>query len=141
MHDFTPWSALAGGVLIGLSASLLLLLIGRVAGISGVLFGLLVRTPGDVAWRALFLLGLLLSGLVAAWFLPASLGDSPRGLWALAIAGGLVGFGTRLGGGCTSGHGVCGISRLSGRSLVATLVFIVTGSAMVLALRILGGAS
>ncbi len=139
MHPFTPWSALAGGALIGLAASVLLALNGRVAGISGILGGLLVPVRGDVAWRALFLAGLGAGALLVLILAPSSFGASPRGLGTLAVAGALVGAGTRLGNGCTSGHGVCGLSRLSVRSLVATLTFIATGAATVTAARVLGG--
>lgn len=141
MVDFTPWSALAGGALIGLSASLVLFLLGRVAGISGILSGLLLQTRGETPWRAWFVVGLLTAGAIGAVLMPQSIGVSPRGLIGLSIAGLLVGIGTRIGSGCTSGHGVCGIARFSGRSLLATLVFIGTGSAMVLAVRVLGGGS
>jgi uncharacterized membrane protein YedE/YeeE len=141
MHDFTPWSALAGGALIGLAASLLLLANGRIAGISGILSGLLVRQPGDVAWRAWFLAGLVLAGVLGQVLAPESIGLSPRSLALTAVAGLLVGVGTRLGNGCTSGHGVCGISRLSARSLAATATFIAAGVAAVLVVRLLGGAS
>ena len=141
MHDFTPWSALAGGALIGLAASLLLLANGRIAGISGILSGLLVRVPGDVAWRALFVAGLLGAGLLAQQLSPELLGVSPRSLGAIAVAGLLVGVGTRLGNGCTSGHGVCGLSRLSPRSFAATVTFIATGVLAVAMTRLLGGAS
>jgi uncharacterized protein len=141
MHDFTPWSALAGGALIGLAASLLLLANGRIAGISGILSGLLVRQRGDVAWRALFVAGLLIAGLTAWLLSPAHLGASPRSLATIAVAGLLVGVGTRIGNGCTSGHGVCGLSRLSPRSLAATLTFIASGVVAVLVTRLLGGGS
>jgi uncharacterized protein len=141
MHDFTPWSALFGGALIGLAASLLLLASGRIAGISGMIGGLLVRNRGDVSWRVLFLAGLVMAGVTALLVAPESIGSSPRGLLALALAGILVGVGTRLGNGCTSGHGVCGLSRLSSRSLVATVTFIATGAATVTLVRLLGGAS
>jgi len=127
MHDFTPVSALIGGGLIGLAASLLLLGNGRIAGVSGILGGLIVGPRGDRAWRAFFLLGLFAAGILAAMVSPQSLGNSPRSWPTLIIAGLLVGVGTRMGQGCTSGHGVCGISRLSLRSLVATAVFIVAG--------------
>jgi uncharacterized protein len=140
MHDFTPWSALAGGALIGLAASVLLLVSGRIAGISGMLGGLLAPTHGDVAWRALFLLGLIAAGGIAVIIAPQNFGASPRNLLALAVAGLLVGIGTRLGNGCTSGHGVCGLSRLSVRSLVATLTFMGTGAVTVFLLRMVGGA-
>ena len=134
-NSFTPWSALAGGALIGLAAALFLLLNGRIAGISGVLGGLLVPKRGDIAWRVAFIAGLVLAPVVylavAAW--PATQIDAS---WpALIAAGLLVGVGTRYGGGCTSGHGVCGLSRLSPRSLAATLAFMAAGFATVFVLR------
>jgi uncharacterized membrane protein YedE/YeeE len=138
MHNFTPISALLGGGLIGLGASVLLLGSGRVAGISGVLGGILKRATGDVLWRVLFLLGLLSAGAVAALWAPASLGASPRSLPTLIAAGLLVGVGTRLGNGCTSGHGVCGISRFSIRSITATIVFIAAGMLSVRLVAALG---
>jgi uncharacterized membrane protein YedE/YeeE len=141
MHNFTPWSALLGGALIGLSASLLLIANGRIAGISGVIGGLLSPVRGDVAWRALFVIGLIGAGLAAAQLSPAAIGASPRPMWLLALAGLLVGVGTRLGNGCTSGHGVCGISRLSPRSLVATVSFIAAGMLAVALVGALGGTS
>ncbi|RZL09307.1 MAG: YeeE/YedE family protein [Rubrivivax sp.] len=132
---FTPWPSLLGGVLIGLAAAMFVLLNGRIAGISGVLGGLLRPVQGDVGWRVAFLLGLIASpclyGLAGA--LPAlhiEAGDA-----ALVLAGLLVGVGTRYGAGCTSGHGVCGLSRLSPRSLVATLAFMAAGFATVYWLR------
>lgn len=126
--NFTPASALAGGVMIGLAAALLLLLNGRIAGISGIVGGLL-QPPrkGDVAWRIAFVLGLLLAPLLYQMFaaLPESRIEAD---WAtLVVAGLLVGLGSRIGSGCTSGHGVCGLSRLSPRSLLATLTFMGTG--------------
>lgn len=138
MHNFTPWSALAGGALIGLAASLLLVANGRIAGISGVLGGLLAPVRGDVAWRSCFVLGLLGAGVAAASLSPDAIGASPRSMGLLAGAGLLVGIGTRLGNGCTSGHGVCGISRLSPRSIVATASFIAAGIAAVALSRALG---
>ena len=132
---FTPWTALAGGLLIGLAAALFLLLNGRVAGISGIVGGLLRPVRGDIGWRVAFITGLigapLLYALVAA--LPAPRIDA--GLGTLAVAGLLVGVGMRYGGGCTSGHGVCGLSRLSPRSLAATLAFMGAGFATVFVLR------
>ncbi|AYF86425.1 YeeE/YedE thiosulfate transporter family protein [Pseudomonas sp. JS3066] len=124
---FTPWSALAGGALIGLSAGLFILANGRIAGISGLLGSLLERTGDGRAEKALFLAGLLLAPLL--WMAVAG---APRvrfesGWPALLLAGLLVGVGTRYGSGCTSGHGVCGLSRLSPRSLVATLSFMTAG--------------
>ena len=122
---------LLGGVLIGLSASLLLLANGRVAGISNVVGPLLAPVRGDIAWRVLFFGGLLAGGLLLAWLrpvsFPASASLSEGGVALLMAAGLLMGFGARLGNGCTSGHGVCGISRGSARSLVATLIFMATG--------------
>jgi hypothetical protein len=136
---FTPWSALAGGGLIGLAAALFVLLNGRIAGISGVLGGLLRPVRGDVAWRVAFVLGLVAAPL--AWALFAEL-PRPRidaGTGALVLAGLLVGVGTRYGSGCTSGHGICGLARLSPRSLVATLCFTGAGFATVYVLRHLVG--
>ena len=125
MHDFTPISALLGGALIGLASVWLLAANGRIAGISGILHGLFA--PPGTPWRAAFIAGLLLAGI--AWQLagaPVPLrAGFPLG-WA-AAAGLLVGFGTRMGGGCTSGHGVCGLGRLSARSLVAVVVFMAAG--------------
>ncbi|MFT5182503.1 MAG: putative membrane protein YedE/YeeE [Alphaproteobacteria bacterium] len=123
MENFTPLSALIGGALIGIASTLLLALNGRIAGISGILGGLLPAAKGDSAWRLLFL-----AGLVIGAFAYATLsGRAPLVIDAtipMLIAGGLItGFGARLGGGCTSGHGVCGLGRLSARSLAATLVF------------------
>jgi len=141
MNDFTPWSALAGGALIGLAASLLLLASGRIAGISGIIAGLLVGERGDRAWRACFLAGLLLAGLAFALSAPSAISPSPRTLGVLAASGLLVGVGTRLGNGCTSGHGVCGISRLSPRALVATATFVAAGVLTVAIVRSLGHGS
>jgi uncharacterized protein len=139
MHDFTPIPALIGGALIGVAASILLAASGRVAGISGIVGGLLLRTRGDVLWRALFVLGLVSAGFVGRWVAPDSLSASPRGLIAVAVAGLLVGMGTKLGNGCTSGHGVCGLSRFSVRSLVATVTFISAGIIAVVVTRAVGG--
>jgi uncharacterized membrane protein YedE/YeeE len=123
--------SLLGGALIGLSASLLLLANGRVAGISGVVGSLLAPVPGDIAWRLLFFGGLLTGGLLLAWLRPVSFAapvSLSAGRGALLLAAGLlVGFGSRLANGCTSGHGVCGISRGSARSIAATLMFMATG--------------
>jgi len=141
MNDFTPWSSLAGGALIGVAASLLLVASGRLAGISGIVAGLLVGERGDRPWRAFFLAGLLLAGLAIALSAPSAIAPSPRALGWLAVSGLLVGAGTRLGNGCTSGHGVCGISRLSRRALVATATFVATGVATVAVARWLGSGS
>ena len=142
MSQFTPIASLIGGALIGLSTSTLLLFNGRIAGISGIFGGLLVPRKGDVAWRASFLAGLLAAGLVLAALVPSAFPKEPlRPLGLVALAGLLVGFGTRLGNGCTSGHGVCGISRLSARSTVATLSFMAAGAVTVFVTRHLLGAS
>lgn len=126
MH-FTPWHALAGGLLIGLAAALFILFNGKIAGISGILGGLLRPVKGDVLWRIAFLLGLMISPLVFALFRPLPDVTIDASNVTLVIAGLLVGLGTRYGAGCTSGHGVCGLSRLSLRSLVATLSFMAAG--------------
>jgi uncharacterized membrane protein YedE/YeeE len=132
---FTPGMSLLGGVLIGISSALFILANGRIAGISGILGGLLRRRPGEMAWRIAFLLGLVAAP--AAIFaltgpLTATIEASTE---VLVIAGLLVGIGTRYGAGCTSGHGVCGLSRLSPRSLVATLAFMGAGMAIVFVMR------
>jgi uncharacterized membrane protein YedE/YeeE len=132
MHDFTPLRSLLGGMLLGLSASLLALGAGRVAGISGILGGLFTPGREGRGWRVQFLAGLGVGGLLLMVVHPAVFHAAGRAWPLLAVAGLLVGFGARLGGGCTSGHGVCGLSRLSGRSLVATLVFMVTAMLTVL---------
>jgi uncharacterized membrane protein YedE/YeeE len=133
--SITPWAGLAGGLLIGLSAALFVLLNGRIAGISGILGGLLALPKGDSAWRVAFILGLVVSPLVFAsvHVLPAVRVDAGTG--TLVAAGLLVGLGTRYGAGCTSGHGVCGLSRLSPRSLVATAAFMLAGFATVFVVR------
>lgn len=141
MHNFTPFAALIGGILIGLSASAMLLLEGKIAGISGICAGVLNPSKGDTGWKALFIAGLLGGGMLLRIFLPGAFDFGiMRPYGTLVIAGLLVGFGTRLGNGCTSGHGVCGISRLSPRSMVATLTFIASGAVVVyLVNHLLGG--
>lgn len=119
-----PWESLAGGILLGISATLMLLLNGKVAGISGILTGLLTPKTKDFAWRLLFVLGMISGGVLAAIALGGSAPVNFETSSAmLAVAGLLVGVGTRLGNGCTSGHGICGIGRLSKRSIIATCVF------------------
>ena len=131
MDHFTPVASLIGGAMIGLAASLLLLGDGRIAGISGIVGGLLNPAAGDTAWRVLFVAGLAVGGLGLRLVDPALLRmDLDRSAGALVTSGLLVGFGTALGNGCTSGHGVCGLSRGSSRSLVATLTFMATGVLM-----------
>jgi uncharacterized membrane protein YedE/YeeE len=132
---FTPWASLFGGTLIGVAAAMLVLLCGRIAGISGILGGLIAMRRGDIAWRLAFVAGLL-AAPTAMVLMGREL--APRidaGLGMLLAAGLLVGLGTRYGGGCTSGHGVCGLSRLSPRSLVATGVFMAAGIATVFVTR------
>ncbi|MFY1830423.1 YeeE/YedE family protein [Myxococcus fulvus] len=134
---------LLGGVLLGLGAALLLLFNGRIAGISGITGGLFAPSSGDTGWRVAFIGGLMLGGVVLAAVRPAVLGAPVlTGVGTPLIAGLCVGFGTRLGSGCTSGHGVCGLARGSKRSLVATLTFMAAGAATVFVTRhLLGGAS
>ena len=132
--------ALAGGALIGLAVAALLLLNGRIAGISGILAGLVHPAPGEWTWRVFFVAGLLGGGFLARALSPASVtGATTASLPVLALAGLLVGVGTRISGGCTSGHGVCGVSRLSVRSIVATCTFMAVGAAVVFLVRHAGG--
>lgn len=141
MDNFTPLSALAGGSFIGLAAALLLLINGRIAGVSGILGGIARAKAGEATWRVAFIAGLVLSPVIYA----ASGATLPRisidhSVGVLIIAGLLVGFGTRLGSGCTSGHGVCGLARGSRRSLVATGVFMGTAILTVFVARhVIGG--
>lgn len=138
--SFTPWSALAGGALIGLAAAIFALANGRVAGISGLLGSLLQRGAEGRGEKAAFVVGLLLAPLLWGLFRALPAVHFEVGSLGLIVAGLLVGIGTRYGSGCTSGHGVCGISRLSPRSLVATLCFMASGFATVFVLRhLLGG--
>lgn len=134
-NAFTPWSSLAGGALIGLAVAMFVLLNGRIAGISGVLGGLLRPMRGDVAWRIAFVLGLVCASVVFRRFTVLPPLQIDAGIPALVVAGLLVGLGTRYGSGCTSGHGVCGLSRMSPRSLVATAIFMGAGFATVFVLR------
>lgn len=134
--NFTPWASLAGGMLIGVSAAMLLLLSGRVAGISGIVGGLMAPARGDIGWRFAFIAGLLAAPPMMALFFgetPAPRIDSSFA--TLLVAGLLVGIGTSYASGCTSGHGVCGLSRLSPRSLVATAAFMLAGFATVFIAR------
>lgn len=141
MTEFTPYTSLAGGVLIGLAASLLLLGAGRIAGISGIAGNLLFGQRGDRMWRGAFVLGLVVVGVLFSALGSPQITPSPRSLGMIALAGLLVGVGTRIGSGCTSGHGVCGLSRLSPRSLVATATFMAAGALTILVLRWIGGAA
>jgi hypothetical protein len=130
---FTPWTSLGGGMLIGLAAAMLVLLNGRIAGVSGIVGGLLVPRRGETAWRVAFVAGLLAAPLAMGFYavMPRIEADFPT----LIAAGLLVGIGTSYGSGCTSGHGVCGLSRLSPRSLVATAQFMVAGFVTVYLVR------
>ena len=135
MHDFTPLSGLLGGALIGLAAAMLMLSTGRLAGVSGILGGALV-SGADRAWRAAFIAGLIVAAIAAPLFgapSPAHLTSANLALYA--AAGLLVGFGSRMGNGCTSGHGVCGFARISLRSIAATLVFMAVAVATVAVMR------
>ena len=135
---FTPWASLSGGLLLGVAAALFILLNGRVLGISGILGGLLTPKSGDTFWRIAFLLGMATAPVVYALLAPADMIQIPRidaGVTTIVVAGLLVGLGTRYGSGCTSGHGVCGLSRLSPRSLVATLSFMAAGFIVVALVR------
>jgi uncharacterized protein len=133
--NFTPWSAATGGAVIGLAAALLVLVNGRVAGISGIVGGMLQSSAGDFAWRLAFVAGLLLAPVVYAMVAAFPSATIAASYPVLIVAGLLVGVGTRFAGGCTSGHGVCGLSRLSPRSLVATLAFMAAGFVTVFVVR------
>lgn len=141
MENFTPIASTIGGLLIGLSAAMMLLFNGRIAGISGIFRGVIQPKEGDFGWRAAFIGGLVVGGAILFAAMPAMFEVSiDRSLIAVAAAGVLVGFGTRLGNGCTSGHGVCGLSRFSARSLVATVSFMGAGAITVFVVNhLLGG--
>lgn len=136
MAAFDPWSALLGGALIGLAAVLLMTLNGRIAGISGILGGMLSRSVGDKGWRVAFLVGLIGAPLVFTAMGRTPIEPEMPASWLVIVVSGLlVGFGTRLGGGCTSGHGVCGIARLSPRSLTATAIYMAVAVVVVAVVR------
>ncbi len=132
---FTPWTSLAGGILIGISAALFILFNGRIAGISGILGGLLHPVKNDLLWRIAFLAGLIVAPVVFGMLAPLPAVQVDAGAVTLIAAGLLVGIGTRYGSGCTSGHGVCGLSRGSLRSLAATLAFMLAGFLTVFVVR------
>ncbi|ODT63554.1 MAG: YeeE/YedE [Nitrosomonadales bacterium SCN 54-20] len=134
-NQFTPWSALIGGAIIGLAAALLILFNGRIAGISGIVGGMLTADRGDVGWRIAFVSGLVAAPLVWQFFRELPLIRIDASYAVLAAAGLIVGIGTRYGSGCTSGHGVCGISRGSPRSVAATLIFMGVGMLTVYLIR------
>ena len=137
-NHFTPWASLIGGLLLGVASAVFILINGRILGISGILGGLLPPKVGDIGWRVAFLLGMLAAPTVFMTLAPAGLASEPRidaGFWTVIAAGLLVGIGTRYASGCTSGHGVCGLSRLSPRSLVATLSFMGAGFFIVYIVR------
>jgi len=133
--NFTPGTSLAGGILIGLAATMLILMNGRVAGISGIVGGLLAPRKGELSWRIAFLVGLIAAPLAYALFMPLPPMHVVAGTGALIAAGLLVGLGTRYASGCTSGHGVCGFARRSPRSMAATAVFMLAGFATVYVIR------
>jgi uncharacterized membrane protein YedE/YeeE len=137
--NFTPWMSLAGGLLIGTAAAMFILLNGRVAGVSGILGGLLRPAKSDVGWRVAFVAGLICAPFVFGLAVPLPEVRIDAGITTLIVAGLLVGVGTRYGSGCTSGHGVCGLSRLSPRSLAATMVFMFAGFVTVFVVRHLFG--
>jgi hypothetical protein len=137
-NHFTPWASLIGGLSLGVASAVFILINGRILGISGILGGLLPPKVGDIGWRVAFLLGMLAAPTVFMALAPAGLASESRidaGFWTVIAAGLLVGIGTRYASGCTSGHGVCGLSRLSPRSLVATASFMGAGFAIVYVLR------
>lgn len=137
--NFTPWTSLAGGLLIGLAAALFLLFNGRIAGISSIAGGLLRPARGDIGWRIAFLMGMILAPAVFSLFAPVPAVQVDADIPVLIAAGLLVGVGTRYGSGCTSGHGVCGLSQRSPRSLAATVAFMLAGFATVFVVRHLVG--
>jgi uncharacterized protein len=139
-NAFTPWTAAAGGAIIGIATAMFVLFNGRIAGISGILGGLLKPMRGDISWRVAFVAGLVGAPLLYAFVTELPTPRIDAGYGALAVAGLLVGVGTRFGSCCTSGHGVCGLSRFSPRSLVATLTFMVAGFVTVFVLRQVIGA-
>ncbi|WP_310613765.1 YeeE/YedE family protein [Limnohabitans sp.] len=135
---FTPWASLSGGLLLGVASALFILLNGRILGISGILGGLLPAKTDDASWRITFLLGLFVSPLVMKALAPSDFFHAPRidaNMTMVVVAGLMVGLGTRYGSGCTSGHGVCGLSRLSPRSMAATGLFMAAGFAIVFVIK------
>lgn len=140
MENFTPYSAAIGGFLIGLAAVLFMAMNGRVAGVSGIVAGALLPVRGDVIWRLAFIAGLFIAPIIV-WLTTAAKPalDIMHPLWMIAVGGLLVGFGARMGGGCTSGHGICGMARLSKRSIAATATFMTSAIIVVFVLHHLLG--
>ena len=134
-NHFTPWASLGGGILLGLASAIFILVNGRILGISGIVGGLLHPKSGDMGWRIAFVLGMLAAPVLYLLVAGPVVATVDASWGTVALAGLLVGIGTRYGSGCTSGHGVCGLSRLSPRSLVATLAFMVAGFAIVFMMR------
>lgn len=139
-NNFTPWTALAGGALIGIASAMFVLFNGRIAGITGIMGGLLKPKSGDIGWRLAFIIGLIIAPVVWQFFTPLPAMQIDASYILLVLAGLIVGISTRYGSGCTSGHGVCGISRLSPRSIIATLAFMFTGFLTVYIVRHVLGA-
>ncbi len=137
--EFTPWAGLGGGLLIGLSAGLLFLLAGRISGLSGITAGLFTRDREEIQWRAAFIVGLWLGAIIYTAVTGHIMRvDAPSSLILLAVGGFLVGLGTRMGSGCTAGHGICGVARLSKRSVLATIIFFSTALLTVYLVRHVG---
>ncbi len=137
---FSPWTSLGGGLVIGLAVSILILFNGRIAGISGIVGGIFKPTKNETAWRWTFILGLIIAPIVYGLLTAMPAVEIDAGYWQLILAGLLVGIGTRYASGCTSGHGICGIARLSRRSTIATLLFMASGMAVVYVMRhVIGG--
>jgi uncharacterized membrane protein YedE/YeeE len=143
MENFTPYASLAGGILIGISASILMYLSGRIAGISGIVSGVFNESSlHEKAWRLAFVIGLIGGAFVYVYFFPIEIAPREHVTTALLVVGGLlVGIGTAMGGGCTSGHGVCGMSRFSLRSIAATMTFLISGIVTVYLVNLFLGAA
>lgn len=140
LAHFSPWTSLAGGLLIGLAVSILIVFNGRIAGISGIVGGLLKPAKNEMAWRWVFILGLIIAPIIYGLVTVMPEVEVSASHWQLILAGLLVGIGTRYASGCTSGHGICGIARLSRRSIAATLLFMASGMAVVYVMRHVIGA-
>jgi uncharacterized protein len=140
LAHFSSWTSLAGGLLIGLAVAILIFFNGRIAGISGIVGGLFKPTENEMAWRWAFILGLIIAPIIYAMVTELPEVEISASHWQLIVAGLLVGIGTRYASGCTSGHGICGIARLSRRSIIATLLFMASGMAVVYVMRHVIGA-